>query len=71
MRYPSRAAPPDSAIVVEAPTHCPTCRSKDITAGEKVVTPDTYWRCGSCGDLWNIGRHRHADRYLGRRPAGR
>jgi len=22
----------------------------------KVVTPQSYWRCGSCGELWNTAR---------------
>ena len=54
-----------------APTYCPACRSKDLTTTSKVVSAESYWRCCSCGEVWNAGRHRTAARYQPNRPWGR
>jgi predicted Zn finger-like uncharacterized protein len=45
------------------PTRCPACRSQDVTTTSKVASADAYWRCGSCGEVWNVGRHRAGSRY--------
>jgi transposase-like protein len=52
------------------PATCPFCGSSKIsTTGEK---PDqsAYWRCEGCGDVWNVGRLKTADRF-GNRERGR
>jgi transposase-like protein len=44
---------------VPAPTACPFCRSSNIaTPREKAHDPSAYWRCQTCGDMWNAGRLR-------------
>jgi transposase-like protein len=41
--------------VMQAP--CPFCgSSKVMTASEKKVDSSTYWRCETCGQMWNVGR---------------
>lgn len=45
-----------------APSACPACRSSDITTMSKVVTPESYWRCRTCGEVWNVAR-RNPSRY--------
>jgi len=41
---------------VSAPTACPFCRSKDLKTTSKVINESTYWRCVTCGEIWNPGR---------------
>jgi transposase-like protein len=48
---------------VSVPTECPSCHSKDIKAADKVVDASSYWRCGACGDVWNVMRQRPANPY--------
>src|SRR5258708_13455638 len=43
-------APDDGA----APARCPVCRSQDLKTTSKVLNADTYWRCGGCGEVWNV-----------------
>jgi len=50
-----REAEPDVVIPV-APTICPFCRSAALTPPPKRVDASTYWRCGSCGEIWNTAR---------------
>jgi uncharacterized Zn finger protein len=50
--------------VASAPTRCPTCGSQDLKTASKVITTETYWRCGKCGEVWNVGRRRATDRYV-------
>jgi len=42
-----------------APQACPFCNSVDVTTTCKTVDVSTYWRCGGCGQIWNIGRAQH------------
>ena len=56
---------PDDAA---APARCPVCRSQDVTTTSKVASVDAYWRCGGCGEVWNVGRHRAGSRYVRDRP---
>jgi transposase-like protein len=51
----------DEVQVAAPPTHCPSCRSRDLTTTSKAVDKNTYWRCVSCGEVWNLGR-RQANR---------
>jgi transposase-like protein len=57
------------AILV--PSHCPKCRSKAVTTASKVVSAESYWRCGGCGEVWNAGRRREAGEHRPIRPGWR
>ena len=52
----------------EAPSRCPACRSQDVKTTSKVASADAYWRCGDCGEVWNVARHRAGSRYANDRP---
>jgi transposase-like protein len=56
---------------VLVPTHCPKCRSKAVTTVSKVVSAESYWRCGGCGEVWNAGRRRETSEYRPIRPGWR
>jgi transposase-like protein len=47
---------------VPAPSQCPGCGSGNIQTTNKVVTDATYWRCQSCGEIWNVGRRQPTNR---------
>jgi hypothetical protein len=47
---------PESTI--KTPSSCPACGSTDLTAVGKVVAETTYWRCCTCGEVWNPERRR-------------
>jgi transposase-like protein len=38
------------------PTSCPKCQSASITTTAKRPVPQSYWRCESCGEIWNNSR---------------
>ena len=46
------------------PARCPSCRSLDLVTTSKAVTADTYWRCCACGEVWNAGRLRTANKHV-------
>jgi predicted Zn finger-like uncharacterized protein len=48
----------------EVPAKCPSCGSRELVTTSKVVDASTYWRCATCGDVWNIARQREASRYV-------
>jgi hypothetical protein len=48
----------DPKVDVAAPLFCPFCRSKELGTASKVINESTYWRCTSCGEIWNPGRLR-------------
>jgi DNA-directed RNA polymerase subunit RPC12/RpoP len=54
---PGGRMPADDHVM--RPTECPECRSKAIGTLAKVITADTYWRCQTCGAVWNETRHRN------------
>jgi transposase-like protein len=59
---------PKTAVEVAVPTACPTCKSVDVTTTTgKAITPESYWRCVACGEMWNHARHR-PDRQPRRTP---
>lgn len=36
---------------------CPFCRSEEVTTTSKSsVAKDVYWRCHTCGQIWNPSR---------------
>jgi transposase-like protein len=61
----------EAGAAAATPSHCPTCRSQDLKTTSKVVTSASYWRCGACGEVWNVGRLRAASRYVDNRRWGR
>ena len=52
---------------IAAPKTCPFCNSVNVTTTSKEVNASTYWRCETCGQIWNAGRLP----YGRRAPAGR
>ncbi len=54
----------------DRPGKCPSCGSRDIVTTSKVIDASTYWRCGSCGEIWNVERQRAGLRLAYRRPFG-
>lgn len=54
-----------------APAKCPACNSRDLVTTSKVVDAASYWRCVTCGEVWNAERQRAAGRYRFDRPFGR
>jgi ribosomal protein L37AE/L43A len=55
-------ARPESAEAIVAPDACPFCKSRDLTTTSKEVNVSTYWRCTTCGQIWNAGRLQHGRR---------
>jgi predicted Zn finger-like uncharacterized protein len=55
------AASSTSTVQTAAPASCPACRSSSIVTTSKSPDADCYWRCTSCGEVWNDSR-RHAAR---------
>ena len=53
----------DEAAVRVTPTPCPFCRSSKTTTASEKVDASTYWRCETCGQMWNAGRLRAPGRY--------
>jgi predicted Zn finger-like uncharacterized protein len=45
-----------SPIPRTVPASCPTCRSSAIVTTAKIPDADSYWRCTSCGEVWNDSR---------------
>ena len=44
------------------PESCPACGSRAVGTLAKVITPETYWRCQGCGEIWNPARVERASR---------
>jgi transposase-like protein len=57
--FPDRMASEPSV----PPKACPTCRSKELTTTSKAITSNTYWRCLTCGEVWNEQRLEAGNRY--------
>jgi hypothetical protein len=53
-------------LTAAAPKACPTCRSSSIITKAKKPDASSYWRCTSCGEIWNQSRHQ-----IGRSEVGR
>ena len=65
MRYPSGsgvAVLPDrnDTLAVDA---CPFCKSDRVNTTTKTPNASAYWRCHSCGAIWNPGRLVAAPRF--------
>jgi ribosomal protein L37AE/L43A len=46
-----------------APTACPFCQARSITSASEKIDASTYWRCETCGQMWNVGRLQTSNRY--------
>jgi predicted Zn finger-like uncharacterized protein len=46
------------AVVSETPVSCPSCASSSIVTTAKSPDANSYWRCKSCGEIWNGARFR-------------
>ena len=59
MRFPNSTretnAGTNSAGAI-APSTCPSCKSAVIKTMSKAPNADSYWRCETCGDVWNDSR---------------
>jgi transposase-like protein len=55
-RFGNGASRPRSTAAVTMPTMCPACQSRSITTTSRTPDESTYWRCGSCGEIWNVSR---------------
>lgn len=53
---------PERSEPARTPSQCPACGSGKVQTTSKVVTAATYWRCQSCGEIWNVGRRQAANR---------
>ena len=58
-RFPDRLGQQD----VVPPAACPVCKSRDLTTTSKTVTSATYWRCLTCGEVWNAERLEAGSRF--------
>jgi len=58
--FPSRSQPAEA--VNSVPTSCPACRSSSVSTTAKSPDVNSYWRCGECGEVWNVGRRHEARR---------
>jgi transposase-like protein len=47
-----------SATAVTLPTVCPGCQSRSISTTARSPDEHAYWRCGECGEIWNVARRR-------------
>jgi transposase-like protein len=56
MRNQSGAMSDDAVQTATAPAACPACGANDVTTTSKTVSAETYWRCVSCGEVWNVAR---------------
>ena len=45
-----------SPIPRTVPASCPSCRSSSIVTTAKIPDAGSYWRCTSCGEVWNDSR---------------
>jgi predicted Zn finger-like uncharacterized protein len=45
-----------SNVAADIPSACPACQSSSITTTAKSPDVNTYWRCGNCGEVWNVSR---------------
>lgn len=52
------AATSTSSAPRAAPASCPACRSSAIVTKVKEPDDESYWRCTSCGEVWNDARRR-------------
>jgi transposase-like protein len=63
--FPDKAIAPDAASAASAlgVTNCPFCKSSQVTTTSKIISSSSYWRCHTCGEIWNPGRAENASRF--------
>jgi transposase-like protein len=44
------------ATQVPAAPACPFCRSAVVSTNGKTASDSSYWRCDTCGQIWNPSR---------------
>jgi len=49
-------APNRPAAAVAPAANCPFCHSRTIETADSVVTDASYFRCLTCGEVWNPSR---------------
>jgi predicted Zn finger-like uncharacterized protein len=60
---PHRHPPhPASADHADVPVSCPACSSSAIVTTTKNPDANSYWRCRTCGEIWNSVRTRPVPR---------
>jgi transposase-like protein len=50
------AAEPPRGTEAAIPTVCPACQSPSISTTARKPDDNSYWRCSSCGEVWNAAR---------------
>lgn len=50
------ASIPSTSSAHVTPAACPACQSLSIVTTAKRPDADSYWRCTSCGEVWNVSR---------------
>jgi transposase-like protein len=66
-----RKATPEEVVAIPPVPMCPACRASNVTTTSKTVSAETYWRCVSCGEVWNVARRETSNsRGSGRWPDG-
>lgn len=40
----------------QPPARCPSCGGRELKTTSKAIDRSTYWRCLSCGEIWNLDR---------------
>jgi len=58
---------PEPEVIGERAAKCPCCGSRELTTTSKAVDKNTYWRCLSCGEVWNLDRRNTGSRFGFRR----
>jgi transposase-like protein len=48
------------------PAVCPACQSRSIRTTARHPDESAYWRCDTCGEVWNASRREAAS--IGRYP---
>jgi transposase-like protein len=52
---------------VERPTRCPSCGADELVTTSKAQDRHSYWRCVTCGEVWNLERRAAGSRFGYRR----
>jgi transposase-like protein len=50
---------PEEKVFIPAPAVCPFCQSAAVSTSPK-KDASSYWRCDTCGQVWNPDRLRAA-----------
>jgi transposase-like protein len=58
---------PEPNVVAQPPVRCPGCGGRELTTTDKAIDRNTYWRCLSCGEVWNLDRRDTGSRFGYRR----